>query len=266
MKKIELTKEKLEYCKKKIENGIKDIVKESNSKGVVVALSGGLDSAVVLKLASGVVDTYALIMPEMGVNEPTDIKDAEDLANSLGVKYSIIEISDVINSIRKAFPWVKFEERDRKISDANIKPRTRMIFNYLIANLDKRIVLGTGNRTELLLGYVTKYGDSACDFEPIGDLYKTQVIQLARYLELPEKIIEKIPSAGLWKGQTDEGELGAIYRDIDRILYLIVDRDYSTDETAHELDLNIELVSNIHSRIKASEHKRVMPEIVKLNL
>lgn len=266
MEKLELTKEKLEYCRKEIEKGIKGIVEKSNSKGVVVALSGGIDSAVVLKLASEVVDTHALIMPETGVNEPTDIRDAEELANSLGVKYSIIEINDVVNSIRRVFPWAEFGERNRKISDANIKPRARMIFNYLIANLDKRIVLGTGNRTELLLGYVTKYGDSACDFEPIGGLYKTQVIQLAEYLGLPEKIIKKIPSAGLWKGQTDEGELGAGYGDIDRILHLLVDKKYSIEKTAEKLKVDTGLIKNTYSRMNRNEHKRVMPEIVRLIL
>jgi len=126
--------------------------------------------------------------------------------------------------------------------------------------------LGTGNRTELLLGYVTKYGDSACDFEPIADLYKTQVIQLAEHLGLPEKIIKKIPSAGLWKGQTDEGELGASYRDIDRILHLLVDKKYSIEKTAEKLKVDIELIKSIYSRMNRNEHKRVMPEIVRLTL
>ncbi len=265
MKELKLTPEKLEYCKKEIEKGIKDIVKDSNSKGVVVALSGGVDSAVVLKLASGIVDTHALIMPELDVTNKIDIQDAEELAKSLGVNYSIIEISDVVNSIKKIFPWAKFDEKDRKISYANIKPRARMIFNYLAANLDKRIVLGTGNRTEILLGYATKYGDNACDFKPIGDLYKTQIIQLARYLELPEKIIEKKPSAGLWKGQTDEDELGAGYRDIDRILYLLIDKKYSMEKTTKELNLDPELIRNMHSRMKGNKHKRVMPKLVKIN-
>lgn len=261
---IELTGEKLGYCRDRIEDAIRDIVRESNSRGVVVALSGGIDSAVVLKLASGAADTYALIMPERDVTPEGDVRDAENLAKSLEVDYSIIEINDVIESVRKLFPWTDFKKGNKRISDANIKPRVRMIFTYLTANLDGRIVLGTGNRTELLLGYTTKYGDNACDLEPIGDLYKTQVRQLARYIGLPEQIIEKTPSAGLWGGQTDEKELGAGYGDMDRILHLLVDGGYSIEKTALELGLDPALVKRMQSRMEQNKHKRMMPKSVKL--
>jgi NAD+ synthase len=264
MKNLILTPEELESCRKKIQKAIKAIVEESNSTGVVVALSGGLDSSVVLKLASGAVDTYALIMPEMNITPEEDIQDAEELAKSLGVRYSVIEIGDVVNSVRKAFPWAKFDQGNRRISDANIKPRARMIFSYLLANLEKRIVLGTGNRTEILLGYATKYGDSACDLQPIGDLYKTHVMQLAEYLGLPRRIIEKKPSAGLWKNQTDEEELGAGYDDIDSILHLLVDKEFSTEKTAKELNLGFGLVADMNSRMGGGRHKRETPEITQL--
>lgn len=261
-----LTGEKLGYCRETIEGAIEAFVGETGSRGVVVAVSGGIDSAVVLKLASSVVDTRALIMPEMDVSEPTDVKDAEELAKSLNVDYSLVEIKDVVDSVQKAFPWVEFSETNKKLSLANIKPRVRMLLAYLAANLDGRLVLGTSNRTELLLGYVTKYGDLGCDFEPIGGLYKTQVRQLALYLGIPERIIRKKPSAGLWVGQTDEEELGASYEVLDDILYNVVDRKCSVEETAEGLDLDAGLVERVSSRVKGSEHKRLMPKVVELKL
>jgi NAD+ synthase len=261
-----LSNDKLAYCKKEIEKGIRGVIEKSASRGVVVALSGGLDSSVVLKLSAEVVDAYALIMPEADVSKPSDIRDARELAKFLGVKHSIIEISDVVNSVNKVFPWDEFKGGNMRIPGANVKPRVRMIFNYLAANLDGRLVLGTGNRTELLLGYVTKYGDGACDFEPIGGLFKTQVIQLARYLKLPEKIIGKKPSAGLWRGQTDEEDLGASYSVIDEILHLLVDQGCSIGETARHLGLDMKLVKSIHQRMEGNMHKRAVPEIVELDL
>lgn len=261
-----LTEKQLDYCRKTIELAIESFVEGSKSRGVVVALSGGIDSAVVLKLASHVVDTRALIMPEMDVSDPVDIKDAEELAKSLNVKYSLIEINDIADSVRKVFPWVEFSEKNKRLSLANIKPRVRMLLTYLAANLDGRLVLGTSNRTELLLGYVTKYGDSACDFEPIGALFKTQVGQLALHLGIPEQIIRKKPSAGLWVGQTDEEELGAGYEVLDDILHLMVDRDYSIEKTAKELSIDTLLINRVFSRVKGSEHKRFLPEIVELSL
>ncbi|RLI91256.1 MAG: NAD+ synthase [Candidatus Altiarchaeales archaeon] len=264
---ITLNDKKLKKCAGLIENSIKKIVAESGSKGVVLGLSGGVDSSVVLKLAynSGT-DVYALILPEESVTRMDDVRDAEDLAKNLGVRYSIIQINPFLESIEKNFPWNKFSAERKQISWGNVKARIRMVLNYLVSNIDNRIVLGTGNKTEILLGYTTKYGDNAVDIQPIGDLYKTQVKQLAEYLKIPKGIIEKEPSAGLWKGQTDEGELGASYRDIDRILHLLVDKKYSIEKTAEKLKVDIELIKSIYSRMNRNEHKRVMPEIVRLTL
>ncbi|MBN2014822.1 MAG: NAD+ synthase [Candidatus Altiarchaeota archaeon] len=261
-----LTEGQLVYCRETIEAAVRSFVEKTSTKGVVVALSGGIDSAVVLKLASSVVDVRALVMPEMGVSDPIDIKDAEELAESLQVRYSLMEINDVVDSVKKVFPWVEFSEKNKKLSLANVKPRVRMLLSYLAANLDGRVVLGTSNRTELLLGYMTKFGDSGCDLEPIGALYKTQVRQLALHLGIPKGIIVKRPSAGLWVGQTDEEELGASYEVLDGILDLIVDRNYSVERAAEELEVDINLVERISSQVKGSEHKRIMPAIVELGL
>ena len=301
MDELLLSKKELKRCKEIIENSIKQIVNDANSNGAVLGLSGGIDSAVVAKLASNSVDVCALIMPEREVTPPEDIKHAEDFAKGIGIRYSIIEINDVLEKINDVFPWPMFlesrgtettrikvawnkkaEDEKKKMAWANVKPRTRMIFNYLVANLNNRIVLGTGNRTEILLGYATKYGDGGVDIQPIGDLYKTQVRQLAKYIGIPKEIIEKPPSAGLWKGQTDEVELGATYDDIDCILYHMAEskkefvrksreesmgnsREMYSSESGYKLkQFDPSIVKSISGRVNRNEHKRILPRIVRL--
>lgn len=263
---VPLNLKQLEYCSETISSAIGSFIKASGAKGAVVAVSGGIDSAVVLKLASSVVDVYTLIMPEDGVSNPVDVMDAVDLVNSLNVSYSVIDIKDVVDSFVELFPWIRFSEEKKRMAYANIKPRVRMVFNYILANIDERVVLGTSNRTELLLGYFTKFGDGGCDFEPIGGLYKTQVRQLAEYLGLPESIIKKTPSAGLWVGQTDEEEIGAPYNVIDDVLHLLVDLGYSIEAAAKELNISVDVVSRLNSMLLRSVHKRRMPEVVELRL
>lgn len=242
-----------------IKDSIKEIIAESGSKGVVLGLSGGIDSSLLLKLASDSgADVYALILPEEGVSGMDDVRDAMELAKDLGVKYSVIKINPILESIEKNFCWDEFSGRNKQIPWGNVKARTRMILNYLVANLDKRIVLGTGNKTEILLGYNTKYGDGGVDIEPLGDLYKTQVKQLAEYLKIPRRIIDKEPSAGLWKGQTDRGELGASYEEIDEILYYL-DKQIPLKET-----MDMKLVEKISEMIVKNKHKRLTPGITGL--
>lgn len=264
MDELKLSAGDMEGFKRTIIAGIASMVEESNSNGVVVAVSGGLDSSVVLKLASlAKVDTYALIMPDVGVTKLEDQDDAKELAKELRIRYSKIEINDIFNSIRDSFPWHEFNG-DRRIAEANIKPRIRMLLNYITANLDKRIVLGTGNKSEILLGYMTKYGDSGCDLEPVGDLYKTQVKELAVYLGIPDEIIEKTPSAGLWKDQTDEGELGMSYDLIDKILYYSIEEKKSAEYISEKLDSEVRDVEGILGRVEENRHKSTAPPIMKL--
>jgi len=260
-----LNENELKRCQKLIENSIKKIVAESGSKGVVLGLSGGVDSSVVLKLAynSGT-DVYALILPEESVTGMDDVRDAEDLAKNLGVRYSIIQINPILESIEKNFPWNKFSAERKQISWGNVKARIRMVLNYLVSNIDNRIVLGTGNKTEILLGYTTKYGDNAVDIQPIGDLYKTQVKQLAEYLKIPKGIIEKEPSAGLWEGQTDEGELGASYEEIDKILFYLIDKKFSAGEISYKVGVDSELIKKISEMVEKNRHKRMVPRITRL--
>ncbi|MEM2715772.1 MAG: NAD(+) synthase, partial [Candidatus Thermoplasmatota archaeon] len=151
-----------------------------------------------------------------------------------------------------------------EITLGNIKARLRMIFLYQFANSKNALVCGTSNKTELMIGYFTKYGDGASDILPIGDLYKTQVYQLARYVGIPEEILKKPPTAGLWKGQTDEKELGISYEKLDKILYGL-ERQKSFEEISKIAEVSIEEVKRIYGMVKKTEHKRKFPVIPKIS-
>ncbi len=197
---------------------IRDIVSSSGSTGVVLGLSGGIDSATVAYLCSRALGNgrvFALIMPEVGITPEQDVDDAIKVAENLGIEYKLIEINDLVKAFKKK------AGEGSKIAEVNLKPRIRMVLNYYHANSMNRLVAGTGNKSELMVGYFTKYGDGGVDFLPIGDLYKTEVFQLAAYLGVPEEIIRKKPSAALWPGQTDEDEMGISYAELDEILKLI---------------------------------------------
>lgn len=251
------------HALEKITSGIRNKIQESGSEGTIIAVSGGLDSAVVTKLSVlAEVDVYGLLMPEEGVTDREDTQDAIELLQELEVDYSILHIGKAAKEIEISFDWDSFPVKDLKLARANIRPRLRMIYCYLAANLDNRLVLGTSNKSELLLGYATKYGDSASDFKPLASLYKLEVYELARHLQIPEKIIQKSPSAGLWKNQTDEAELGASYSKIDPILFKLHEEGLSEEEISSELDCKKELVQGLRKRIEENKHKRFMPSSV----
>lgn len=256
-----LSERRLEFFRKKTISFIKSKVRESKTKGVILGLSGGIDSALVAKLCveSGV-DIHVLIMPGKGVSARRDTEDAIRLARKLKIKYDVIEISRIIESITKTLPETALKKN--KIALGNIKPRVRMMMLYFYANLENRLVVGTGNKTELTLGYFTKYGDGGVDFLPIGCLYKTQVRQLARHVGLPKEIIPKVPSAGLWAGQTDEGEIGLKYEDMDNILSHL--EKYSPKETVKKLGLDRNSIELILGRMSKNKHKLRIPPVLKL--
>lgn len=260
MKGLELSKDELIKCENAISESIVRIVELSNSNGALVAISGGIDSALVATLASRVVDVYGLLLPDPTSNKPKDVEDSKNLAESLGIDYEIIEIDRIVEAIYASRP--KVGPKSCKLAYANVKPRVRMILNYFAANLDGRVVLGTGNKTELLMGYFTKYGDGGVDILPIGDLYKTRVRQMASHAGVPEDIIKKPPSAGLWKGQTDEKEMGISYEKLDKILYGTFDLDLSYGELKKQVDIDDKTFNGIMERVKNNEHKRIMPSIV----
>jgi len=267
--KIELyLKEKeLSLYEKIIVNSIKVRVEKIEARGGVVALSGGIDSSLVAVLAHRALgdNLLCLIMPEKGVSPEEDTEHALKIVNKFNIKYKIIPINKAVEWFSKNFPEGEFKEQARRMAIANTKPRIRMILNYLYANAMGGIVIGTSNKTELLLGYGTKFGDMAADIYPIGDLYKTQVWQLAEHVGIPTEIIRKKPSAGLWKGQTDEEELGHTYYEIDRVLYALVELELSVRETSEFLGIDEEAVLDIYKRVISSEHKRKPPTITRLS-
>ncbi|MHA1379359.1 MAG: NAD+ synthase [Candidatus Helarchaeota archaeon] len=266
--KMRLTLEHLksdpEIILKKITSYINDYVAGAGAEGVVIGISGGVDSALTTRLcvdALGKDAVLGFILPERNSN-PNDKKDALDLINQLGIEYEEIDITPMIKGFDN---MCKHFSVENKIAAGNLRPRIRMQVLYYHANLMNRLVVGTGNKTEIFVGYFTKYGDGGVDFEPIGDLYKAQVWELARYLKLPKKIIEKAPSAGLWTGQTDEGELGMQYLTIDLILYGYLELKMNQKDIAKELNLRLDEVQRILELVKKNEHKRNMPPIFKLS-
>ncbi|NJE86079.1 NAD+ synthase [Thermococcus sp. CX2] len=232
---------------------IREKVKEASATGVVIGISGGIDSATTAYLAVkalGKEKVLGLIMPYY---ENGDVEDAKLVCKNLGIEYKLINIKPIVDEFEKAV-----SELDVK-SKGNIMARTRMILLYAYANSMNRLVLGTSNRSELLTGYFTKWGDGASDYAPLINLYKTEVWELAKRLGVPEKIIQKKPTAGLWEGQTDEDELGISYKLLDEILWRLVDLKMSKEEIAEELGISLEKVEYVESLVKRSEHKRRLP-------
>ena len=205
----------MEKIYKKLIKGIRQYFNKAGVKKAVIGLSGGVDSALSLKLVADAIrneNVTALLMPEKGLTKKENVEHAVDLCKRLKVDYKIIEINPFLETFKK------INIKQNKDSWINLKPRIRMLILYNYSNANNALVIGTSNKTELALGYFTKYGDGACDLEVIGDLYKAEVWELARYLKLPLAIINKMPSAELYVGQTDEGQIGERYKDIDLML------------------------------------------------
>jgi NAD+ synthase len=245
-----------------IKEFIRQKVVESGGKGVVVGLSGGLDSAVVAVLSSraiGPEKVLAIYMPS-DTSSAKDLEDAKELAEIFGMEFKIVRISSTVSAFSEFLP-----SAERKDLMGNVMTRCRMIVLFHHANLMGRVVMGTGNKSELLVGYFTKFGDGGSDFLPIGDLYKSEVRELARRIGIPDHIVEKPPSAGLWAGQTDEGEMGVSYEDLDRIL-LGLELGLSHQEIVKRNNIDLELVENVWSKYLATVHKRKMPLIPKIGI
>jgi len=239
---------------------IADETGKAGFKKVVLGLSGGMDSAVIAFLAKeaiGKENVFGIIMPYQDSSRQ-DIKDANQIAKSSGINSRLISIEPMLESFIKVLP-----EMDH-IRKGNVMARIRMIILYDQSKPLKALVLGTSNKTEMLLGYGTIYGDMACGLAPLGGLYKTQIRQLAKYLGLPERIISKPPSAGLWPGQTDEGELGLRYDEVDALLYYMIDRQYEDNQLIKN-GFSPEMISKARDRIKSSEFKRRMPRAATLH-
>jgi NAD+ synthase len=251
-----------ERVAEKLKKLISRIVGSTGVSGVVLGVSGGLDSsttAFLLAQALGGEKVYAVSLPEENVSNPEDVEDAKLLAEKLGLKFFKIDISGLTG---KFFDLIPIFNENALLANGNIKARVRMCILYYFANRFNLLVAGTGNRSEILTGYFTKYGDGASDFLPLGALYKTQVKQLAAYLGVPEKIIAKTPTAGLWIKQTDEEELGVKYEVLDLILHGLVDLGLTISQVAGELSIPKSMVERVKNMVEASQHKRKPPTII----
>ncbi len=238
---------------------IRSEIKRSGFDRAVVGLSGGVDSSLACYLtveALGAENVLALRMPYKS-SSPDSMEHAQLVIDELGVQTLMVPITEMVEPLFERFPDAG------QIRRGNAMARARMIILYDQSEAFNGLVVGTGNKTEILLGYTTLYGDSANALNPIGDLYKTQVRQLARAMQVPEVIIEKPPSADLWKGQTDEGELGFTYEDVDRLLYLLVDQRYKPEDC---VDAGFErgFVEEVLELVRRNHFKRVLPPIAKL--
>jgi len=241
---------------------IRGKVRESGSDGVVIGLSGGLDSAVVCKLCADAVGgdkVLAVYMPAP-TSPPGDREICDLLTRDFGAEFAVIEIDKAVEVFSELLP-----SSERKDLMGNVITRIRMIVLFHLANLRKRVVMGTSNKSELLVGYFTKFGDGGADFAPIGDLYKTEVRELARRIGIPEVCVDRVPSAGLWEGQTDEEEIGVTYGDLDRILYGF-ELGYSRDEIVRRTGIDGTLVDTVWRRYTQTVHKRKMPLIPKIGV
>mgnify|MGYP006271776081 CR=1 FL=1 len=224
---------------------IQNKVLDAGCQGAVVGMSGGIDSSVTAVLSKRAFpnNMLAFIMP--CESDSQDKEDAITVAEKFDIEYEVLDLTDIYEQL-----LAKIKQEDDKLAEANIKPRLRMTTLYYYANLNNYLVVGTDNKSELTLGYFTKYGDGGIDLAPLGDLVKTEVREVAKILDIPEDIITKLPSAGLWSGQTDEEELGVSYEAIDR--YIL------TGEGQAQVKNVVEQAQ------KKNEHKLKMPEIYKL--
>ena len=248
----------------KIIEFIQKNIKNASLKGAIVAVSGGIDSAITLHLTVktlGPEKVTAITMPERDVTPERDIMDVMLHCKQLNLTCNTIDITPMLHVMQQNL--TKYNPKD-KISSGNIRSRLRMIITYHYANLERKMVMGTSNKTELLTGFFTKYGDGGVDLMPLADLYKYNIKQLAKYLEIPQNIIEKAPSPGFYPSHTDEKELGCEYDSIDLMLYLW-EKGYIDKEISRLLDVPIQTVERIISRIKANEHKRRLPLILRLS-
>jgi NAD+ synthase len=239
---------------------IKSEITRVGMSRAVIGLSGGLDSALSCALAVealGRENVLAVRMPYKASSKDS-LDHAQLLIDQLGIQSKTIEITDMVEPLFSLDPAIS------NMRKGNIMARERMIVLYDQSEVFKGLVVGTSNKTEILLGYSTLYGDSASAMNPIGDLYKTQVRQLSRAMNIPAPIIDKPPSADLWEGQTDEKELGFTYDDVDKLLYLLVDQRYSPQE-AVEAGFNEKFVNAVTSRIRRNQFKRMLPPIAKIS-
>ncbi len=254
---LRFSEAELETTRDHITEFIADTVETAGAEGAVLGLSGGIDSTTVAHLAVEALGrdaVHGLVMPSE-VNRDDNMSDAERVAESLDIGYDVLEIGPIASEFFDTLP----RAAEDRTAAGNVRVRIRGVLNYFLANAENRLVLGTGNRSEAMTGYYTKYGDQAVDCNPIGNLYKQQVRQLADYMDVPRDLVMKTPSAGMWLGQTDEGEMGLDYDTLDAILALHIDGGLSKAATVRTIDVTEDQVDHVVDLYESSKHKRAMP-------
>nr|WP_305514076.1 MULTISPECIES: NAD+ synthase [unclassified Methanobrevibacter] len=247
----------VEQTKTDIIKFIKGKVDESKTDGIVIGLSGGIDSTLVAYLACealGKDKVFGILMPS--TTTPTEDKlHGVEITQILGIEHEEIDIDSILNEY---LSMTQLEEN--KLAIGNLKARIRMSIIYYYANAKNYLVSGTGNKSEILIGYFTKHGDGACDIEPIGELYKSDVYKLSEYLDVPQDIINKPPRAGLLNNQTDEEEIGMSYELLDQILHLYTEKFVINTKIAQYLDIPVDDVDMIIDKVIRNQHKSKVPE------
>ncbi|MDE1726594.1 MAG: NAD+ synthase [Thaumarchaeota archaeon] len=251
----EITRKDFKDIQEKIGSFLLEEIKERKSQGVIFGLSGGIDSAVIAMLCAKFIKekSLALIMPDAKITPESDTEDAVRIVDSLNLEYKLIDIGFIHKEYSKYI-------EPSPLAFGNLGARIRSNILYYYANARNYLVLGSGDRSEFLIGYFTKYGDGAADLLPIVSLYKTQVREFARFLGVPHNIISKPSGPRLWEGHTAEAEIGITYEEIDSILHCIIDKSLSVEDTAKLTGIPISDVDKIYQMNKRSEHKRITPK------
>jgi len=239
---------------------IQDGIQKPGFRKGIIGLSGGVDSTVVAYLsveALGKENVFGVIMPYK-TSSPQSRTDAELAAATLGITTELVDITPMVDV------YLKPANISDRVRAGNVMARQRMIVLFDLSNRERSLVVGTSNKTEVFLGYGTLFGDMACSLNPLGDLYKTQVWQLAAALGVPKHIIDKNPTADLWEGQTDEGELGFSYKRVDQLLYHLIDERRSVTELT-KMGFEEGLIAKVREAVKKTQFKRRLPIVAKVS-
>ena len=247
----------------RVKRFIKSYVDNSGAEGIILGMSGGIDSNTIAALSASALGgekVLGLLLPEKETYNPLDIEDAKTVAEKYRIQTQICEITPALEGFYKSIPIFDPAER---LCKGNIKARTRMVYIYYYANKLNRIVCGSSDKSETMMGYFTKWGDVAADIAPIMDLYKTQVRKLAEHIGIPTELAMKPSTPALWPNQSAEGELGIKYEDLDLILFGL-ERFMAPKEIAEQIGIEQTRVEEVKKRWLGVEHKRRMPLTPKL--